>query len=63
MQTTVAGANTSMFRVEPGPDPTDEARLALIDLDVKRPELRGHLLRWSEDAKAWPPVPDTPGDS
>ncbi|MFE5894857.1 hypothetical protein ACFQ6E_38840 [Streptomyces sp. NPDC056462] len=63
VQVTVAGANASMFRVELGPDLTDEARLALIDLDVKRPELRGHLLHWSEDAKAWLPVPDTPGDS
>ncbi|MEV8434932.1 hypothetical protein [Streptomyces chartreusis] len=63
LEVTEVGTRGVMFRIELGPDLTDEARLALIDLDVKRPELRGHLLRWSEDAKAWLPVPDTPGES
>ena len=62
-EVTVAGAATAMFRIEVGPNLTDEARLALIDLAVERPELRGHLLRWSEDAKAWIPAPDTQSDS
>lgn len=39
---------------------TEEARLALIELDVDRPELWGHRLRWDEDAKAWLPVPPRP---
>ncbi|MFE9116098.1 hypothetical protein [Streptomyces sp. NPDC007172] len=40
---------------------SDEARLALIDLDVNRPELWGHRLRWNEEAAAWLPVPVTTG--
>jgi hypothetical protein len=31
----------------------DEARLALLDLDVTSDESRGKFLRWNEDAKAW----------
>ena len=42
---------------------SDEARLALIELDVGRPELWGHRLRWDEDVQAWLPVPDRhPGE-
>jgi hypothetical protein len=33
----------------------DEARLALLDLDVTSDELRGKLLRWNEEAMAWRP--------
>ncbi|MFD9565320.1 hypothetical protein [Streptomyces sp. NPDC059994] len=62
LEVTVARTGRSVCRIEVGPDLTDDAWLALIDLDVTRPELRGHLLRWSEDAKAWLPVPDTRGD-
>ncbi len=40
---------------------SEEARLALIDLDVERPELWGHLLRWDQEAEAWLPVPTAPG--
>ncbi|MFJ7075170.1 hypothetical protein [Streptomyces sp. NPDC098781] len=36
---------------------SDEARLALIDLDVGQEVLWGHLLRWDDEAKAWLPVP------
>lgn len=38
---------------------SDEARLALIELEVDRPELWGHRLRWNEDVQAWLPVPDS----
>lgn len=31
----------------------DEARLALLDLDVTADELRGKVLRWDEKAMAW----------
>jgi hypothetical protein len=34
-------------------DLSDEARLALIDLDVTAQELRGKLLRWDDKAVAW----------
>jgi hypothetical protein len=33
----------------------DEARLALLDLDVTAEELRGKLLRWDTAASAWLP--------
>jgi hypothetical protein len=34
-------------------DTPDEARLALLDLDVTADELRGKTLRWDDDAMAW----------
>jgi hypothetical protein len=34
-------------------DTPDEARLALLDLDVTADELRGKLLRWDHAASAW----------
>ena len=36
-------------------DLSDDARLALIDLDVSGPELRGKTLRWDEATSAWRP--------
>lgn len=36
-------------------DTPDEARLALLDLDVTAEELRGKVLRWDEKARAWRP--------
>ena len=33
----------------------DEARLALLDLDVTAEELRGQHLRWDNEAMAWRP--------
>jgi hypothetical protein len=33
----------------------DEARLALLDLDVTAEEVRGKTLRWDKDAMAWRP--------
>jgi hypothetical protein len=33
----------------------DEARLALLDLDVIADEVRGKTLRWNEKAMAWRP--------
>ena len=35
------------------PDLPDEARLALLDLDITAVEIRGKLLRWDSDAMAW----------
>jgi hypothetical protein len=34
-------------------DTPDEARLALLDLDVTADEVRGKTLRWDNDAGAW----------
>ncbi len=39
-------------------DLPDEARLALLDLDVTADELRGKLLRWDSSASAWRPADD-----
>jgi len=39
-------------------DTPDEARLALLDLDITDDALRGKLLRWDGSASAWRPVPD-----
>jgi hypothetical protein len=36
----------------------DEARLALLDLDVTADEVRGKLLRWDSKASAWRPADD-----
>ena len=33
----------------------DEARLTLLDLDVTAEDLRGKILRWDNEAKAWRP--------
>ncbi|WP_405717526.1 hypothetical protein OG607_01095 [Streptomyces sp. NBC_01537] len=49
----------TFLRIEVGEELTDEARLALLDWDLAHPELRGHLLRWNEEVKAWFPVPDS----
>jgi hypothetical protein len=40
-------------RLELPEDLTDEARLALIDLDPTADEARGKLLRWDETSKTW----------
>lgn len=39
-------------------DLPDEARLALLDLDVTAYELRGKLLRWDRATSAWCPADD-----
>lgn len=39
-------------------DMPDEARLALLDLDVTADELRGKLLRWDGSASTWRPADD-----
>lgn len=39
-------------------DTPDEARLALLDLDVTSDELRGKTLRWDGNASAWRPADD-----
>jgi hypothetical protein len=36
-------------------DTPDEARLALLDLDVTAEQYRGKTLRWDTDARAWMP--------
>ena len=37
-------------------DTPDEARLALLDLDVTADELHGELLRWDDDTLTWRPT-------
>jgi len=39
-------------------DMPDEARLALLDLDLMADEVRGKVLRWDDSASAWRPDPD-----
>jgi hypothetical protein len=39
-------------------DLPDEARLALLDLDVTTDAVHGKLLRWDSSASAWRPGPD-----
>ena len=39
-------------------DMPDEARLALLDLEVTADELRGKLLRWDGSAATWRPTDD-----
>jgi hypothetical protein len=39
-------------------DMPDEARLALLDLDITDDAVRGKLLRWDSRASAWLPDPD-----
>jgi hypothetical protein len=41
----------------------DEARLALLDLDVTAKELRGKMLRWSSAQSAWLPDGIPPAES
>lgn len=36
-------------------DTPDEARLALLDLDVTADDLRGRNLRWDSQSKTWRP--------
>jgi hypothetical protein len=36
-------------------DTPDEARLALLDLDVTADDVRGHYLRWDDETKTWRP--------
>jgi hypothetical protein len=44
-------------------DTPDEARLALLDLDVTAPDLRGKYLSWSRGAAAWLPTEALPAKS
>ncbi|MFD7292329.1 hypothetical protein ACFV9W_03495 [Streptomyces sp. NPDC059897] len=46
-------ASQVLTRVELPEDLTEEARLALIDLDPTVEEVRGRLLRWDETSKTW----------
>ena len=39
-------------------DTPDEARLALLDLDVTADAVRGKTLRWDSSASAWRPADD-----
>jgi hypothetical protein len=39
---------------------SDEARLALLDLDIQAEDIRGHRLKWDTALNAWVPV-DIPG--
>ena len=49
------GASATMIVTE---DLPDEARLALLELDVTAVELRGRVLRWDDTAQAWRPTDD-----
>lgn len=42
--------------VEIGEHLSDEARLALLDLNIESDDLCGHRLSWNEQAEAWLPV-------
>jgi hypothetical protein len=44
-------------------DTPDDARLALLGLDVTADELRGKVLRWNSSASAWLPADDQSGRS
>ncbi len=48
----------SAARIAITADTPDEARLALLDLDVTADEVRGKTLRWDGSASAWRPDPD-----
>jgi hypothetical protein len=39
--------------IEVGDDLPDEARLALLDLDIEKDGVRGRRLRWDAEAGAW----------
>ena len=43
-------------------DTPDEARLALLDLDVTAPDVRGRELVWDEAAGAWRPSEALPAE-
>lgn len=36
-------------------DTSDEARLAVLDLDVTAKDVRGHYLRWDAESQTWRP--------
>jgi hypothetical protein len=36
-------------------DTPDEARLAVLDLDINAEDLRGNFLRWDAEAEIWRP--------
>ncbi|MEV5842221.1 hypothetical protein AB0M32_09625 [Streptomyces sp. NPDC051985] len=57
-----ARARGRSITLEVRADMGNEARLALIELDVAQPELWGHRLRWDDGAQAWLPVPGRPDD-
>jgi hypothetical protein len=48
----IEGATAILMVTENLPD---EARLALLDLDVTAPELRGKELRWDPETSVWRP--------
>jgi hypothetical protein len=49
----IRGKNTETAMVVVTSETPDEARLALLDLDVTADEVRGKTLRWDETAMAW----------
>lgn len=44
-------------------DTPDEARLAVLDLDVTAPDLRGKELHWDRAAGKWRPPRELPGEA
>jgi len=55
----VIGVSSKTAMIVVAGDTPDEARLALLDLDVTAEEVRGKTLRWDATAGAW--VPDDEG--
>lgn len=53
-----AQASRHLLQLEFNPEElSDDARLAMLDIDFGSPHLQDKVLRWSTDAGAWIPVP------
>ena len=51
-------SSTSSIQLDFDPDElSDEARLAMLEIDFTSPHLHGKSLRWSPQAAAWIPIP------
>lgn len=46
-------AGGSVTALEVGDDLTEDAKLALLDLDIEDPEVRGHRMIWNTQLSAW----------
>jgi hypothetical protein len=49
----VVEAADAVTAIEISEDLTDDAKLALLDLDIDNKAIRGHRLRWDDHAAAW----------
>ncbi len=57
-ETRIGVADGSAATIAITADTPDEARLALLDLDVTADAVRGKVLRWDSSASAWRPAGD-----